>query len=74
MPIKTKYEKLVEENGVEAANAYMKELRSRVKHMPGGSFRNKDFAKAASLKGVEAKRKKREEASNTGQRPSQEEQ
>lgn len=65
MPIKTHYERLLEEQGKEVADAYMKELRGKVKHIPGGSFRDKKFAKEASLKGVAAKRAKRE-ASNQG--------
>lgn len=50
---------------MEAAKAYMREMRSKVKDIPGGAFKDPEVQRAASLKGIEAKRKKREENSPT---------
>lgn len=59
MPIKTKYDKLLEEEGREAANAYMKKLRSKVKNHKGLNDMSPERRKEISAMGVEARRLKR---------------
>lgn len=53
------YQKLVESLGEEGAKLEMKRRRSFVKNIPGGAFRNKEFAKEQSARAAEARKAKR---------------
>lgn len=53
------WEKLVAAVGEDEARKEMSRRQSKIKHHPGGAFRDKDFAKTMSDKGNEALRKKR---------------
>lgn len=56
------YENLVKKRGEKFARAEMARRRSLVKnHARAGSFRDPEFAKAMSIKGVEARAKKQKE-------------
>jgi len=59
MPVRTKYEKLVEEEGIEAAREYMRNLRSKVKNVRGLKDASKKRRKEISAMGVKARQNKR---------------
>lgn len=52
------WERLKAEHGLEGAQEIMRQRNAKIKTRPGGSFKDKNFAKAASLKGVAARKKK----------------
>lgn len=61
MPLKTKYEKILEEQGIEAANAYMRQLASKVKKKNRRGLQDNPEAerKRISALGVAARQAKR---------------
>lgn len=71
MTLKSKLTQVAKYGSEEAYRAEMRRRRSLVKNHPGGGFRDKDIARSAQAKSVEAR--KRNEHSNTGPSTAEEE-
>ena len=55
-----KYLQILESDGQEKASQYMKQVRSHVTNHPGGSFKNKKFARQAQLLSAKKRQQNRE--------------
>lgn len=59
MPIVTKYEKILKEEGKAAADLYMKELSAKVKNRKGFKDVSAERRREIAMLGVEARKAKR---------------